>query len=595
MGTEIYQENKLLAKATIKNCTATVRKSKRVMRELRTSGKKYQFGIEVPKSVAHALKLDQENKNHRWRDAMTKEMKAMEDNEVFEILDENKQPPKGYTKIPLIMIFTVKQDGTYKARLVAGGHVTGPPKSDVYASVVKSENVRLLFLLAEIHHLDLLMGDVSNAYLNALTNEKVYAVAGPEFGEFAGRIVILLRSLYGLKTSGNEWHAHFADALRSIGFKPSLVDSNLWMRQVKKWYEYICTHTDDFVIASKETKKIMEKLLKIYKIRNIGPPSFLLGADIIKQKNYWTIGSKTYVTETIKRIEAIFGQLAKHKVPMIPGDHPEEDTSEILSPSDRELYQMLIGMAQWIVSLGRLDIIFSLSSLNRFSSCPREGHMNRILKVFGYLKKYPNRSICINATVQDYGDLDKNNTDWTQEYGDAEEDVPTNAPKELGPSIRVTCYVDSDHAHDTVTRRSVTGFIIVLNSMPFIWFSKRQGSVEASTYGAEFVATRISVEHIKGVRYSLRMLGVKIDGPCFVFGDNLAVVSNATIASSMLKKKHLGISYHLVREAVAAGIISVFHIDSEDNPANPLTKSEKLANLKILEEIFFYRGNCEDV
>ncbi|MGH7955112.1 MAG: Ty1/Copia family ribonuclease HI, partial [Gloeomargaritales cyanobacterium] len=379
-----------------------------------------------------------------------------------------------------------------------------------------------------------------------------------------------------------------ADALRSLGFKPSLIDPNLWMMKIQSWYEYICTHIDDFLIASRTAKKIMKQLLTIYKIRNIGPPSYLLGADITRQKKFWTIGSKTYVGEIIKRIEAIFGQLAKHKVPMVAGDHPEEDESEILCTSDRELYQMLIGMAQWIVNLGRLDIIFALSSLNRFSSCPREGHMDRVLKIFGFLKKYPNRSICMSNFKQDFSHFAEVKTDWTQEYGDAKEELPSNAPTALGSSVRITCYVDSDHAHDTVTRRSVTGYIIVLNSMQFIWYSKRQGSVESSTYGAEFVATRTAVEQIKGVRYSLRMLGVTLNEPCMVFGDNLAVVTNASFASSMLKKKHLGISYHLVREAVAAVIISVYHISSEDNPANPLTKSEKLANLKILEEMFFY-------
>ncbi|MGH3053743.1 MAG: Ty1/Copia family ribonuclease HI, partial [Gaiellaceae bacterium] len=197
---------------------------------------------------------------------------------------------------------------------------------------------------------------------------------------------------------------------------------------------------------------------------------------------------------------------------------------------------------------------------------------------------------CVNNTKQDYGNYEEVKVDWKQEYPDAQEEVPTNAPKALGSTVRITCYVDSDHAHDTVTRRSVTGFIIILNSMPFIWYSKRQGSVESSTYGAEFIATRTAVEHLKGVRFSLRMLGISLDEPCIVFGDNLAVVTNATEPASMLKKKHLGISYHLVREAVAAGIITVYHISSEENPANPLTKSEKVANLKIIEEMFFYPG-----
>ncbi|MGH3055959.1 MAG: reverse transcriptase domain-containing protein, partial [Gaiellaceae bacterium] len=133
-----------------------------------------------------------------------------------------------------------------------------------------------------------MMGDISNAYLNAQTNEKVYAIAGPEFGEYNGRIVLLLRALYGLKTSGNKWHMHFADSLRSIGFKSSVVDPNMWLKRVDTWYEYICTHTDDFIIASKSPKQIMDQLLKIYKIRNIGPPSFLLGADVIRRLQYWT-------------------------------------------------------------------------------------------------------------------------------------------------------------------------------------------------------------------------------------------------------------------------------------------------------------------
>ncbi|MGH3055100.1 MAG: hypothetical protein ACRDL7_09005, partial [Gaiellaceae bacterium] len=169
--------------------------------------------------------------------------------------------------------------------------------------------------------------------------------------------------------------------------------------------------------------------------------------------------------ETIKRIEKIFGSLPQHKLPMTAGDHPEEDISSILTSTDRELYQMLIGMGQWIINLGRIDIMYSISSLSRFSSCPREGHMDRILKVFGYLKKYPNRAFCINKFKQNYDDYQSITCDWTQEYPDACENIPTNAPDPLGSTIRITCYVDSDHAHDTVTRRSVTGFIIILNSM----------------------------------------------------------------------------------------------------------------------------------
>ena len=136
--------------------------------------------------------------------------------------------------------------------------------------------------------------------------------------------------------------------------------------------------------------------------------------------------------------------------------------------------------------------------------------------------------------------------------------------------------------------------IIVLNSTLVDWFSKKQATVEAATYGAKFMELKTAVEKIKAWWYTLRMLSVPIDGPCIVFGDNLSVVMNSTDPSSQLKKKHLGITYHLVQEAVAAGIIKIYHIDTKDNLANPLTKAVTLLEGKIIKEMFFYSGQIEN-
>ena len=121
-----------------------------------------------------------------------------------------------------------------------------------------------------------------------------------------------------------------------------------------------------------------------------------------------------------------------------------------------------------------------------------------------------------------------------------------------GRKFRLTIYVDSDHAHNQVTRRSITGIIMFLNNMPIMWYSKRQKNVELSTYGSELVATRIATKLILELRYTLRMLGVPLDGPALMLGDNMSVVLNTTVPSSVLKKKHLGVGYHRVREAIAA-------------------------------------------
>jgi hypothetical protein len=111
-----------------------------------------------------------------------------------------------------------------------------------------------------------------------------------------------------------------------------------------------------------------------------------------------------------------------------------------------------------------------------------------------------------------------------------------------------------------------------VNRAPILWFSKRQNTVETSTFGSEFIAARIAVELIEGLRYKLRMFGIPIDGPTNVYIDNESVVLNITHPESPLKKKHNAIAYHRVREAVASETICIAYEPSETNLADILTK-----------------------
>ena len=114
------------------------------------------------------------------------------------------------------------------------------------------------------------------------------------------------------------------------------------------------------------------------------------------------------------------------------------------------------------------------------------------------------------------------------------------------------CFVDADHASNTVSRRSQTGILIFLNKAPIVWYSNRQNTVETSTIGSEFIAMRRAVEHIEALHYKLRMFGIPIEGPTNVFCDNEAMFKNTTIPESTLKKNYNTICYHRCREAVAA-------------------------------------------
>jgi len=113
----------------------------------------------------------------------------------------------------------------------------------------------------------------------------------------------------------------------------------------------------------------------------------------------------------------------------------------------------------------------------------------------------------------------------------------------------------------------------MLNKTPYRWYSKRQTSVEAATFGAEYCAGRVATEEAVATAHMLRSIGVSIDGTIGIYMDNKAVVQNASITGSALKKKHLSIAFHIVREAQAADIVRIYHISGSDNPADIATKS----------------------
>jgi hypothetical protein len=99
------------------------------------------------------------------------------------------------------MIFDVKQDLRSKARLVAGRHLVDCVDNNIYSSTVKGISIRMLHVIAHQQKLEILCGDIGNAYVNAYTNELVWSKAGPEFGDLEGHIIIIRKALYGLRSS----------------------------------------------------------------------------------------------------------------------------------------------------------------------------------------------------------------------------------------------------------------------------------------------------------------------------------------------------------------------------------------------------------
>ena len=203
---------------------------------------------------------------------------------------------------------------TRKARYVAQGFRNDPPPGMSYAGVVSRDSVRLGFLLAALNGLEILAGDVQNAFINAETPEKIFFYAGDEWGPDKGRVIIIRRALYGLKTSAATWRQHLADTITNMVFTASLADSEVFMkansfgdgRVHDEYYTYIMVYVDDILIIDKSPGHFMDILKPSYIIKpdSIKQSTSYLGSDIgtvrINKTHYWTMSSQSYTKEAVK-------------------------------------------------------------------------------------------------------------------------------------------------------------------------------------------------------------------------------------------------------------------------------------------------------
>ena len=175
-------------------------------------------------------------------------------------------------KFELVGIMEV--DLRIKYRLVIGGQVVYLYRKEVYASTTKSVSSRILMKIAAANKLEVMMGDIGNAYLNANTEEKIYTCAGAKFELVGimdeGNFLEVVKALYGLPTIVNMWNAYLSHNLRAMSFKPTHFDPCVWVRGPKGGCYYIGTCIDDFLVVSVDPTSIFNKLKETYTIKVFG-------------------------------------------------------------------------------------------------------------------------------------------------------------------------------------------------------------------------------------------------------------------------------------------------------------------------------------
>ena len=479
----------------------TLRKMSSIVKSVKASmaKKNMKYGIKVPRMYAQACKFDiKENNGGLWEKAYRKEMKNV--GIAFEILDEGARAPVGWKKSSVHLAFDEKMTGKRKARMVKDGHRTPDPETSSYAGIVSCESVRITLTYAALHNISVCAADICNAYFSALSSEKHYVICGPEFGsQHEGCVALISCALYRGKAAGRDyWHYLRKVMHDKLGFEGSRGDPDVWFSESRRtsnnsrYYNYVLIYTDDILVLSDRAESVLRNKI------GSGPDSFELKPElIIPPSQYfggklslitladgtkaWSFSSGQYICkacDNVKRyLKTVEKKLpARAGTPMSKEYCPEIDVTPVLTPSQYAYYQSLIGMLRWMVKLGQVDICLEVSMLSSHLAMPREGHLEQVLHIFGYLDKHSNAPMVLNPTPWEVPEDKFAKQDWNYSiYGckGMKEELPPDMPTPLGESMHLQVYVDSDHAGDQVTRCSRTGFMIYLNNAPIYWFSKR--------------------------------------------------------------------------------------------------------------------------
>ena len=219
--------------------------------------------------------------------------------------------------------------------------------------------------------------------------------------------------------------------------------------------------------------------------------TYHLGADYFEDPDGTFVSQpKKYIDKLPDTYKRLFNEDPPkgYKTPLDKNDHPELDTSEILEGDMAAKYLTMVGQLQWLVTLGRFDIHAQVATMSRFRAAPRQGHMDRLKRIYSYAIRTKDYAIRFRTEQPDYSFLPDQDFDWTYSvYGDVHKILPDDMPEPLGEAVTTTTTMDANLNHCLAT--------------------KKQATVETATYGSEFVAAKTATEQIMDIRQTLRYLG----------------------------------------------------------------------------------------
>ena len=497
----------------------------------------------LPRNLREAMaEVDAED----WKIAMQKEYDSIIKSGTWVLVPR----PKGAKVVKSRWVFRIKDCGLHKARFCAKGFTQqwGEDYDETFAPVAKYTSIRTLFaLLAGRKNVQVHQMDVNIAFLNSDIEETVY-IEQPEGYEVPGMedfVCLLRKTLYGLKQSPRAWFQLIASVLVDFDFKQCESDPCIFIHKNQDGQRtYIALYVDDLLIAGdneKDIATIKQRLSERFDMKDLGIARKFLGMEI----EYGKDGSiKIHQNQYIQQLLTRQGMQDCTPV-TTPMDTSVKLTKTVDDdvPADPKEYASIVGGLMFAACVTRPDIMCAVGQLSQFLNNPSSKHLLAVKRVLRYLQ-------------------------GTSSYG------ITYRP----PPLRLQGYSDADWAGDLDTRRSTTGYVVMLNNGAIVWQSRRQPTVALSTMESEYMALTEAAKELKWIKTLLAELGYSngdsIDEPpTDLFSDNQSAIALAKNPVSHARAKHIDLRHHFVREAIQDKIIWVQYIPTTEMTADSLTKA----------------------
>jgi hypothetical protein len=454
-----------------------------------------------------------------------------------------------------------RKDGQFekcKVRLVIQGqHMRRKDETgfgdfeDAFSPVPHASGFRTILSLATQHNMFCDHVDISQAFVQGDLlpgdghNGKVYISPPPGFTEDNGYVYQLRRPLYGMPSAARAWHTTMSAYLKSQGCSLVGFERSMWCATIGGHTILIAAHIDDFILAcsDRDTLDIFRTgLLARFDGTYEGAVHTYLGCEIERDIAAGrTLLSQRHFAEDVLRTFEMW-DCVPALTPMRPGTRLTKDQSD-LSPdlAFHRRYRGIVGSLGYLVNMTRPDLAWSYSELSKYVQYPGKAHMDAALHVLRYLRGTYDQAI-LYQHVDELAD-----TLWG--------------------------WVDSDWAADVDSRRSHTGYIIMLNGGAVSWKSRRQDCVSLSTSEAEYVAASQCGQEVFYMREILRDFGYTQIAPTRIYEDNLACVAMSENPVRRKFSRHIDIRRYFVRDMVAAGILKLVPLRTHLMVADALTKS----------------------